>query len=228
MSDVAPTAAPDASSGEVSSAQAAAGELISLTSSPDFSADFAGTNGRQAQIQARDRKSALTQQVHSRETEAPAPVLPEKIQEGLESPNTIDKAAAQAMTPGQSPADYKFHWNNSSEMEIGDIAAMNEAASTAAFEVGASPEYARATVSHLQTMLSKSSGVEPTDASLQDALTKQFGSNSDATVEAAKATLSKMEPEAREWALDAAGRLDASGVAWFCGRLASVNRANSK
>ena len=29
----------------------------------------------------------------------------------------------------------------------------------------------------------------------------------------------------RKWALDAAGQLDASGVAWFVGRLASVHRA---
>lgn len=230
MSDVAPTptAAPDASSGDVSSAQAAAGELTTLTSSPEFSADFAGSNGRAAQIQARDRKSTLTQQAHSREVEAPAPVLPEKIQEGLESTSQLERATAQAMTPGQSPQDYKFQWEGASDMEIDHIAAMNETAATAAFSVGASPEYARATVNHLQSMISNSSGVEPTDASLQEALTKQFGANSDATVEAAKATLAKMEPEAREWAMDAIGHLDASGVSWIVGRLASVNRANSK
>ena len=31
----------------------------------------------------------------------------------------------------------------------------------------------------------------------------------------------------REWALEAAAQLDASGVAWFIGRLASVHRATA-
>ena len=32
----------------------------------------------------------------------------------------------------------------------------------------------------------------------------------------------------REWALEAAGQLDVSGVAWFVGRLASVHRATAQ
>ena len=76
-------------------------------------------------------------------------------------------------------------------------------------------------------MLTQSSGIDPTEASLQDALARHFGGKADATVNAAKATLAKMPERSRQWALDAAGQLDASGVAWFVGRLASVHRAAS-
>ena len=34
--------------------------------------------------------------------------------------------------------------------------------------------------------------------------------------------------EASQWALEAVGQLDASGVAWFVGRLASVHRATAR
>ena len=77
-------------------------------------------------------------------------------------------------------------------------------------------------------MLTQSSGIDPTEASLQEAITRHFGSKADATVEAARATLAKMPERSRQWALDAAAQLDASGVAWFVGRLASVHRATAQ
>ena len=209
-----------------SPAQEAGNELSTLMGNPDFTSDFSGANGRQAQIQARDKKSALTRAAHGPADE-PTPVLPERIQEGIDATDNVSKAAAAAMIPGASPADYKFTWSNASETDLGVLQEQNSVAAEGAHAIGASPEYAKATVRALDEMVSRSTGIDPTEASLQDALTRQFGGNSDNTVAAARATLAKMPERSREWALNTASKLDAAGVAWFVGRLASVHRATT-
>ena len=83
--EAAPATSTDGGPEAQSPAKAAASELQSLTTNPDFVSDFDGSNGRQAQIQARDRKTALTRQAHGG-TEKTAAPLPTKIQEGLNSP----------------------------------------------------------------------------------------------------------------------------------------------
>ena len=227
MTENAPAPAPSPASPSEALAPAAtspAQELAALTQDAAFAADFTGENGRAAQVEATARKSALTKAAHG-PTDEPAPVLPERVQEGIYAPDNVSKSAAEAMVPGQSHDDYSFVWGNSADIDLDVLQDMNEVAAEAAFEVGASPAYAKATVAGLETMLTQSSGIDPTEASLQEALTRHFGGKADATVEAARATLAKMPERSRQWALDAAGQLDASGVAWFVGRLASVHRA---
>ena len=228
MTENAPAPAPSPvapSEGPASTTPSPAQELAALTQDATFAADFAGENGRAVQIEAAARKSALTKAAHGPADE-PAPELPEQVQDGLKAPDNVTKAAAEAMVPGASPNDYQFNWSDAGNIDIDVLQDMTSTAAEAAFEVGASPAYAKATIDGLQTMLTQSSGIAPTEAALQDALTRHFGGNSDTTVEAAKATLAKMPEQSRQWALDAAERLDASGVAWFVGRLASVHRAN--
>ena len=201
-------------------------ELSALSRDVGFQADWDGSNGRPAQIAAVERKSALTKAAHGPADE-PAPVLPEAVQAGLDAPDNMSQAAAQAMIPGTSPEDYSFVWEDTANIDLDVLRDMNTTAAEAAFAVGASPEYAKATVVGLNTMLKQSSGITATEASLQDALSRHFGSNADATVEGAKATLAKMPERSRNWAIDTAGQLDASGVAWFVGRLARVHNANT-
>ena len=96
------------------------------------------------------------------------------------------------MGPGQSPEDYSFNWSDAATTDLDVLQDMNATAAEAAFAVGASPKYAKATIDGLQTMLTQSSGIDPTEASLQDALARHFGTRADATVNAAKATLARM------------------------------------
>ena len=205
---------------------APAQDLSALTSDKGFQADFNGDNGRPAQVEAVARKSELTKAAYGPTDEA-APVLPEQIQEGLDAPDNVSKMAAQAMVPGQSVDDYKFQWADAATTDIETLQSQNALAAQASLDIGASPEYARATVRGLEDMMARSSGIPPSEEQLNTALSRAFGANANATVEAAKATLAKMSPEARTWAIDAAGELDASAVAWFVGRLASVNRATA-
>ena len=200
--------------------------LATLTSDAGFQADWSGSNGRPAQIAAVARKSELTKAAHGG-GDAAAPVLPERIQEGLDADDGVSRAAAAAMIPGDSPDDYTFQWADAEKTDIETMQEQTTLAAQAAYDIGASPEYARTTVRGLEDMIAKSSGIPPSEEQLTEALTRQFGANADATVEAARASLAKMSPEAREWAINAAGALDASGAAWFTGRLASVHRANS-
>lgn len=229
MTENAPAPAPSPASSSDAPApaeQSPVQELAALSTDTAFQADFAGENGRAAQIAASERKSALTKTAHGPADE-PAPVLPERVEDGLNAQDNVSKAAAEAMVPGTSPADYSFTWSDAGSIDLDALQDMNTVAAEAAFAVEASPEYAKATIDGLQTMLTQSSGIAPTEASLQDALSRHFGSKADAAVVAAKATLAKMPERSRQWALDAAEQLDASGVAWLVGRLASVHKATA-
>ena len=194
MTENAPAPAPSPANPAEAAAPTASSpvqELATLTQDASFATDFTGENGRAAQVEATARKSALTKAAHGPADE-PASVLPERVQEGIDAPDNVSQAAAEAMVPGQSPEDYSFAWGNSADIDLDVLQDMNTTAAEAAFEVGASPAYAKATIDGLQTMLTQSSGIDPTEASLQDALARHFGGKADATVNAAKATLARM------------------------------------
>jgi hypothetical protein len=214
------------SSAPPSPSQSAIREIGELGRDIHFHADWRGDNGRAAQKAAVERKAELHERAYGDGDEVAAPQLPDAIQDAMKDQSSISQAAAAAMTPGQSADDYSFTWDNSHGIELDVLKAMNDTAAEAAFEVGASPEYARSTVNALQDMITRSTG-PATEATLQDALSRHFGDNVDATVEAAKATLAKMPERSKKWALDATDHLDGNGVAWFIGRLASVAKVNS-
>ena len=210
---------------EPTQAEAAASEIASLKTDTAFQADFMGENGRPAQIAASERKSALTKAAHGPADE-PAPELPQQVQDGLKAPDNVSKAAAEAMVPGASPNDYQFNWSEAATTDLNVLQDMNATAAEAAFEVGASPSFAKATVDGLQDMMARSTG-PATEATLEAALQRHFGSNADATVTDAKATLAKMPERARQWVLDATDHLDGDGASWLIGRLASVTKATA-
>ena len=216
----------EATTAEPTPAEAAQAELSTLKTDTAFAEAFVGKRGHEAQRDAIERKTALHQAAYG-EPEAAPPALPERIQDALDNQSTVAQAAAQAMTPGQSVDDYSFTWADASTTDLETLQAQNTLAAEAAFDIGASPEYARTTVRTLEDMVARHDGQEPSMEQLQAALSTLYGGNADATVEAAKASLALMSPEARQWAIDAAGRLDAVGVAWFTGRLASVHKANA-
>jgi hypothetical protein len=216
----------DASAAAATPSQSAIAEISGLGRDINFHADWRGDNGRAAQKAAVERKAHLHRQAYGGDDQVAIRQLPTSIEDAMKDPSTASQAAAAAMTPGASPADYSFTWDNSHGIELDMLKDMNSVAAEAAFEVGASPEYAKATVNALQDMITRSTG-PATDATLQDALSRHFGNNVDATVAAAKATLAKMPERSRAWALGAAAELDGNGVAWFVGRLASVAKVNS-
>jgi hypothetical protein len=213
-------------SGGAEAAPSPTQELSALSSDKAFQADFSGSNGRPAQKEAAARKSDLTRVAHGPADE-PTPVVPQQVQDGLDATDNVSKAAAEAMIPGASPADYTFTWSNAGEIDRDILQEQNSVAAEGAHAIGASPEYAKATVRALEDMVDRSTGIDPTETDLQEALTRQFSGNADATIAAAKATLAKMPERSRQWALNTATELDADGVAWFVGRLASVHRANT-
>jgi hypothetical protein len=212
---------------QASPQESAASELSGLQSDADFVADFTGGNGRVAQVEAASRKSALTKLAHGPEEEPAPAVIPPRIEEGLSDQNTITRASSEAMIPGQATTDYSFTWEGAESMDVEALQDMSATAAEAALAVGASPEFTKSTINGLQSMLRQSSGVEPTESTMNEALAKHFGDNADATVTAAKATLALMPERSREWALDTAAKLDATGASWFIGRLASVHKANA-
>lgn len=205
-------------------------ELAGLSRDPRFHADFSGDNGRPAQLAAMDRKSALTKAAFG-PTDAPtnAAPLPEQIKEGLASQSPVERAAAEAMIPGQSPADYSFHWRDAANTPFEVLKQQNALAAEAAFAIGANPDYIRTTVKAVEDMLSRSKGDTVTPQSLEDVLVIRYRSKEAAgSVQAhAQAALNKMPEAARKWTQATLRKMDANDAGWFVGRLASINRANA-
>ena len=206
-------------------ASSAISEIAALGRDVAFHDDFTGSNGRAAQVAAVERKSALHKQAYGPAPD-PVAVLPERVQDGLEAPDAITKQAATAMIPGASPADYKFNWTDAANTDIEALQSQNNLAAEASFAIGASPEYAKATIAGMESMIA-SSRAPATAESLDVALQRSFGANSDATVEAARTALLKMPQPARDWFGRALDKLDAAGATWAIGRLASVTRATT-
>jgi hypothetical protein len=184
-SEAVPAPSTDGGPAAPSPAQAATNELSALVGNPDFVSDFDGSNGRQAQIQARDRKTALTRQAHGGTEETAAP-LPTQIQEGLNSPDPAVRAAAEAMRPGETAGDFIFTWSDASTIGLDDSQNMNSIAAEAAFSIGANPQYARSTVAFIDKQLAtNTSGEQLTPAHLDTALADKFGSDGQACLTSA-------------------------------------------
>ncbi|MBT6403427.1 MAG: hypothetical protein HOK11_03285 [Rhodospirillaceae bacterium] len=212
--ETAPEAANDSPAG-VTPTQAVA----DLTRSPAWSENFSGVNGREAQKQAVEQKSAIL-----RPADTPRDV-PEALADGLQNP--VTQPFAEARMPAETAAEYKFdRWDGVESIE--EAQAMTTIAQEAAHAIGAAPQFAKATVSHVQERLSRvadgsrvSDNVDAFDA----ALTKAFGERTDATVAAAEAALNAMPKEGRKWVQSALNNLDPESASWFVGRLASATRA---
>ena len=201
--------------------------METLAADKAWHADFNGDNGRPAQIAAAKLKSDVTRVAFKPEANT-ATSLPGKIEGGLNAPDAVTKAAVEAMTPGQDPSEYSFKWENSADFEIGELQNMSEVAKQAAFDVGANPHFARATIEAMDRQLSKEGSYTPTNSdALDDHLHSQLGDKADATLQGALATFQKMSPDAQAWLQNSLSRLDTSTASWVVGRLASVNRANS-
>jgi len=173
-------------------------------------------------------KSAVTRSAFTSEPDT-ASALPEKIESGLNAPDAITKATAEAMTPAQDISEYHFKWENAAGTEIGELQNMDALAKETAFAVKAPPAFARATLEAMDKQLSKPEGsFTPTTADALDShLQAQLGDKADATLQAALATFELMPPDGQTWLQDSLSRLDTSTAAWVVGRMASIHRANS-
>ena len=220
MSDI------EATGGAEAAAPSPAENLATLTSDAGFQADWSGDNGRPAQIEAVARKAELTKAAYGPADE-PAQVLPEQVQAGLDAPDAVSQAAAEAMTPAADVSEYQFKWQGVAETSLEDIQAQNQLAAETAFAVGANAKYARTTVEHIDQVLSNPDTVPMTEATFEDAMNSMFGDQREATIEAARDTLMKMPEDGRDWVLRSIDSLDASTACWFIQRLATVSKANA-
>jgi hypothetical protein len=102
-------------------------------------------------------KSAVTRSAFPSEPDT-ASTLPEKIESGLNAPDAITKATAEAMAPAQDISEYNFKWANAASLEIGELKNMGALAKETAFAVKAPPAFARATLEAMDKQLSKPEG----------------------------------------------------------------------
>jgi len=138
-------------------AETAAAGLETLAADKAWQADFNGDNGRPAQRAAVKLKSDTTRAAFTSEPYT-ASTLPEKIENGLNAPDAITKAAAEAMTPATSADDFTFKWENAAGREIGELQSMDKLAKETALAVKANPAFARATLEAMDRQLSKPEG----------------------------------------------------------------------
>ena len=123
-------------------AETAAAGLETLAADKAWQADFNGDNGRPAQHAAVKLKFDVTRAAYSPEA-ATAPALSENIESGLHAPDSVTKAAAEAMTPATSADDFTFKWENAASMEIEELQSMDKLAKETAFAVKAPPRRLR-------------------------------------------------------------------------------------
>jgi hypothetical protein len=123
--------------------------LETLAADKAWQADWSGANGRAAQRAAVQLKADVTRAAYCPEPDT-TPALSEKIESGLNAPDAVTKATAEAMRPGESPDDYSFTWSDTSAIGIDDLKNMTEVASEAAHAIGANPEVARSTVAFIE------------------------------------------------------------------------------
>jgi hypothetical protein len=194
--------------------------LAELTSDKEWSADFSGANGRAAQKLAVERKSAL---LRGDQAEA-APNVPEHLAEAMENSET--KPHAERYVPAQSPEDYKFDWRDAENVE--HAKEMTALAQETAFAVGANPEFAQATVKHIQERLPRvqpGMSVAENEGSLDEAVARLMGAEAGATIAAATEAVMSMPENGRQWVQQTLRSLDPSSAAWFTARLARTHRA---
>ena len=220
MSDMEPTG------GDV--APSPAQELSALSSDAGFQADWDGSNGRPAQIEAVARKSELMKAAHG-PADDPAPTLPDAIQTGLDAPDAVSQAAAEAMIPGLSVDDYKFNWQGQGDMELEQLQDMNTVASEAALALGANPHFAQQTIEFMDQQLARPDivPVGTNTASVVEILNRRLGADAPATLDAARAAVAKLPERSRDWLFNSMDQLDANGFAWMITRLSSIHKANA-
>jgi hypothetical protein len=216
----------DETATEISPAESAAQELQGLTSDSDYMSDFSGSNGRLPQIEATARKSALTKLAFGPTEEEVAPVLPEKVEAGLDSQSEINKAAADSMTPAQDASEYTFQWEGAQDMSVEQIAEVTSLAAETAMSIGASPSYAKATIEFVDAQLSRPDmiGIGEDSTDLVASLTQKFG-DADAVLADAKEAINEMPENSRAWIVETIEKLDGSTGAWLLGRLATVTKS---
>jgi hypothetical protein len=216
----------DAPAPESSPAESAATELNSLQGDSDFLDAFNGVHGRSTQIEAASRKSALAKLAYGPAEEEAAPVLPEKVQEGLDSQSEINQAAAESMTPAVSVEEYKFQFQGAQDMSVEQVAEATSLAAETAMSIGASPSYAKATIEFVDAQLARPDmipmGTDGTD--LVAALNQKFG-DADAVLADAKEAIDAMPEHSRVWVVETIEKLDGSTGAWLIGRLATVTKS---
>jgi hypothetical protein len=194
--------------------------LAELQADKDWVSDFNGDNGRIAQKQAAERKSDLLRG----DQPDTAPAMPEHLREALEAGET--KPHAERYVPASDPSEYKFDWPDAESVERAQE--MTALAQETAFAVGANPEFARATVRHVQERLSRvpeggSVGYNP--GSLDEAVAELAGPNSASVLADATEAVTQMPEAGRQWVQATLRGLDPNTAAWFTARLARAHRA---
>ncbi len=210
----APTQTPEAPAPSPSEA------VANLQADKEWTADFSGTNGRQAQLRAVERKTALL-----RPAEDASPAVPEHLKEALEDSST--RPHAERYVPAQSPEEYKFTFNDAESFE--HAKEITSLAQETAFAVGANPQFAQATVKHVQERIARvaeGASVDANPGSLDAAIEARYGSKATETIEAAGEALAAMPEQGRQWVQNTLRTLDPETATWFVGRLASTRRAS--
>ena len=210
-----------------SDADTARSEIDSLGRDTAFQDAWSGKNGRQEQISARDYKTDLMRRAHGAPEPEAGPEHPQVIKEGLSDASEATRAIAAGMTPASDVSEYKFKFEGSADMDTAALTDLNSVAAEGAFAAGASPEYARATIEQVDRVLSKATGDMANAGDIEDALQRQYGANTEATQENARATLAKMPERSQAMIIDALDRMPAADGAWLMGRLATLNKVHS-
>ena len=210
----APTPAPEAPAPSPSEA------VANLQADASWSSDFSGANGRQAQLRAVERKTALL-----RPSEDVSPAVPEHLKEALEDSST--RPHAERYVPAQSPEEYKFTFNDAESFD--HAKEITSLAQETAFAVGANPQFAQATVKHVQERIGRvaeGASVDVNPGSLDAALASRFGDKASETIDLAGEALDAMPEHGRAWVQNTLKALDPETATWFVGRLASTRRAS--
>jgi hypothetical protein len=207
-------------------AEAATAEISGLARDQNYQDAWSGKNGRQDQKAAVQYKAELMRRAHGGDPDEPEPNNPQSIADGLLDSSEATQSLAAGMVPGADPSEYKFRFEGSADMEAADLQNLNSVAAEGAFAAGASPEYARSTIEHVDRVLSKYTGEMANAGDIEDALQRQFGANTEATQDNARTTLAKMPEKSQAMIIDALDRMPAADGAWLMGRLATLNKVH--
>ncbi|MDC0148881.1 hypothetical protein OAI11_00825 [Rhodospirillales bacterium] len=217
MSEEIPSGAP-APTPEAAPTPSPSEAVANLQADKDWSADFSGANGRQAQKVAMDRKTSLLKPA---EDDAP---VPEHLREALEDSST--KPFAEGRIPASDPSEYKFTFNDAESFEHSQE--LTSIAQETAYAVGANPQFAQATVSHIQERLGRvpeGASVDANPGAFDSAIADRYGDKATDTINNAEAALNAMPPEGKAWVQNTLRALDPETATWFTGCLASTQRA---
>ena len=194
--------------------------VASLQADATWSADFSGANGRQAQKAAMEQKTAVL-----KPAEDNAPAVPEHLREAME--NSTTRPFAEARIPASDPSEYKFTFSDAENFEHSQE--LTSLAQETAFAIGANPQFAQATVSHIQDRLGRvpeGGSVDSNPGSFDAAIASRYGDKAADTISAAEAALNAMPPEGKAWVQNTLKALDADTATWVVGRLASTGRSH--